>query len=170
MSTVYTIGYEGTDIDRFLETLLTLRVEVLADVRAVALSRKKGFSKGALSGRCEEIGVRYEHLVDLGDPKDGREAARSGRYDDFRQIYEAHLALDSTAAALKALTSTAARRTTCLMCFERDPLTCHRSLVGERLRGRGFKMVHLFGDSPGRYRDHAAQVPGLDPGQGAATA
>ena len=53
MSVVYTIGYESTDIDRFVTTLKTAGIERVADVRTVALSRKKGFSKKALAARPE---------------------------------------------------------------------------------------------------------------------
>jgi uncharacterized protein (DUF488 family) len=170
MTTVYTIGYEGTDIDRFVATLTAVGVQQLIDVRAVAISRKKGFSKSSLSARCLEAGLSYMHLVELGDPKDGREAARAGRYVDFRRIYTAHLAQDAAKSAFEMLVQSAAQTASCLMCFERDPLTCHRSLVGERLRARGFKMEHLFGDSPSRYRDYAAELPGRNLGEGAAAA
>ena len=84
MTTVYTIGYEGTDIDRFIQTLRNVDVKVLADVRAVALSRKEGFSKSALSSRLEMEGISYIHFMELGDPKKGREAARAGKYEKFR--------------------------------------------------------------------------------------
>jgi hypothetical protein len=76
VSVVYTIGYEGTDIDRVVATLRTVGVTMLADVRAVAVSRKKGFSKNGLRERLEAEGNTYVHLVELGDPKLGRDAAR----------------------------------------------------------------------------------------------
>lgn len=66
MNTVYTIGYEGTDIERFVQTLKAVGIEVLADVRAVALSRKKGFSKTALRNNLAEAGIEYIHLNALG--------------------------------------------------------------------------------------------------------
>ena len=91
MPRLFTIGYEGTDIDRFVETLKIVGVEVVADVRAVALSRKKGFSKSALSARLMADGMEYLHFVELGDPKPGRDAARAGLYDEFRKIYRRHL-------------------------------------------------------------------------------
>jgi uncharacterized protein (DUF488 family) len=59
MSVVYTIGYEGTDIDRFVATLRTVGVTLLADVRAVAVSRKKGFSKNGLRERLDDGPNRY---------------------------------------------------------------------------------------------------------------
>ena len=75
---VYTIGYEGADVDRFLTTLKDAGVAAVADVRAVALSRKKGFSKSQLRGNLAEVALGYRHFIDLGTPKAGREAARAG--------------------------------------------------------------------------------------------
>jgi uncharacterized protein (DUF488 family) len=77
MSVVYTIGYKSTDIDRFVTTLKTAGIERAADVRAVTLSRKKGFSKKALAARLEAEEIQYLHFIELDDPRPGREAARS---------------------------------------------------------------------------------------------
>jgi uncharacterized protein (DUF488 family) len=80
MTILFTVGYEATDIERFVKTLVSVGVKRLADVRAVAISRKKGFSKRKLAERLAEAGIEYVHYVDLGDPKPGREAAKSGNY------------------------------------------------------------------------------------------
>jgi uncharacterized protein (DUF488 family) len=103
MSVVYTIGYEGTDIDRFVATLKAIGVTVLADVRAVAVSRKKGFSKNGLRERLEAEGITYVHLVELGDPKAGRDAARARKFDEFRRVYSAHIKTADAVGALKVL-------------------------------------------------------------------
>lgn len=170
MSIIYTIGYEGTDIDRFVQTLKLVGIEVLVDVRAVPVSRKKGFSKTKLGARCAISGLGYEHLVDLGDPKNGRDAARGGRHAEFKRIYGSHLAEAPTVTAIERVADLASSNVICLMCFERDPLTCHRSMVGERLEERGFKVFHLYGDSPAKYIRNAAKLPGRHPGQGTAAA
>src|ERR1700761_8501516 len=126
MTTVYTIGYEGTDIERFVATLKAVGVHLLADVRALPLSRKKGFSKNQLRERIEQEGMGYVHFGALGDPKDGRKAARAGRYDQFRAIYNSHLAQAEPQATLKELSALVKKQATCLMCFEREPTECHR--------------------------------------------
>jgi uncharacterized protein (DUF488 family) len=159
MSTVYTIGYEGTDIDKFVATLKAVGVHTLADVRAVALSRKKGFSKTSLKTRLEAEGISYIHLVQLGDPKPGREAARAGKYDEFRRVYATHLNSPETKGVLRALEATARAASICLLCFERDPKTCHRAIVADRLKTRGIEVVDLYGDDPGRYVRHASKLP-----------
>ncbi|MBI3274723.1 MAG: DUF488 domain-containing protein, partial [Methylocystis sp.] len=157
MSIVYTIGYEGTDIDRLVATLKAVDVSVLADVRAVAVSRKKGFSKTALRARLEDEGITYLHFVGLGDPKPGREAARAGRFDEFRQIYSRHLASADAQTALLSLSKIAQNQAVCLLCFERDPRHCHRSIVADLLEGGRLSSFDLYGDLPRRYDNYTTK-------------
>ncbi|TGP91228.1 MULTISPECIES: DUF488 domain-containing protein [unclassified Mesorhizobium] len=171
MSVVYTIGYEGTDIERFVATLKAVGIERLADVRAVALSRKKGFSKKALSTRLEAEGIEYLHFIDLGDPKPGRDAARAGFFDKFRAIYSAHLDSDDAQSSLRELVVVAGEKPTCLLCFERDPVTCHRSIVaGAMTESAEFEVCDLYGDSPERYVRNAPRMPRYHPREGVAAA
>ncbi|MBP2450073.1 DUF488 domain-containing protein [Rhizobium leguminosarum] len=151
MKTVYTIGYEGTDIDRFVKTLLAVGIQAIADVRAIPLSRKKGFSKNVLRDRLEEVGVKYLPMQMLGDPKPGREAAKAGDYAKFRTIYSSHIDQPEVASAVALLAAEAEHMKVCLLCFERDPKTCHRMIVGERMEPYGYSMLHLYGDDPQRY-------------------
>lgn len=167
MSVVYTIGYEGTDIERLVSTLKAVGVRQLADVRAVPISRKKGFSKNSLAARLASEGIGYLPFQSLGDPKPGREAARAGRYEAFRAIYSAHLDSPDARDAIEALAIVTAEEPTCLLCFERDPLTCHRSMIAVEL---GHKVFDLYGDDPERYVRNAAGIPRHDRYQGAAAA
>ena len=159
MKTVYTIGYEGTDIEQFVQTLKVVGVKILADVRAVALSRKKGFSKNALKARLEGEGIEYLHFIALGDPKPGREAARAGKFDLFRKIYSKHLSGELAQASLASLSETAETAPTCLLCFERDPIVCHRSIVAKNLSISGLNVFDLYGDSPSRYVNFSQKLP-----------
>lgn len=169
MSTFFTIGYEGTDIERFITTLMSAGVAVLADVRAVTVSRKRGFSKNGLRERLAEVGIRYIHFRELGDPKPGREAARAGRYDAFRTIYGAHLATSEAQQDLAALAHIVADQPTCLMCFERDPRTCHRTIVAQSLSSSGHVVQDLYVDRL-ELNDHAASRAGSRAHQGVAAA
>lgn len=171
MSIIYTIGYEATDIDRLVATLKAVGVRCLADVRAVALSRKKGFSKKSLAARLEAEGIEYFHFQALGDPKPGREAARAGQYDLFRAIYASHLDSDDAQSSLEELTRAAGEAPTCLLCFERDPATCHRSIVAEEMTQRsGVEVIDLYGDHPESYVRNAHRLPRYYPREGAAAA
>jgi uncharacterized protein (DUF488 family) len=166
MSVIYTIGYEGTDIDRFIATLKHVGIEVLADIRAVTVSRKKGFSKTALRMRLEREGIIYAHFAELGDPKPGREAARAGRHREFRTLYTEHLSSTASQEVLRTLAKVVQSGRTCLLCFERDPNVCHRLIVAEHLKTDGVQIFNLYGDSPDRYVRHASKLPGCHTYQG----
>jgi len=141
---VFTIGYEGADLDRFLATLKGASIETLADVRAVALSRKRGFSKSALRDALSREGIGYEHFIKLGTPKEGRQAARAGDGDLMRRIYcDEVLSTEDAQDAFRDLEALAASRPICLLCFERDPAHCHRRILAQRLASRGFETVDL---------------------------
>jgi uncharacterized protein (DUF488 family) len=144
MPAIFTIGYEGSDPDRFVMALKGAGVGVIADIRAVALSRKRGFSKNVLRERLEQDGIGYRHFIALGTPKSGREAARAGDGDTLRRIYCNEVLAGAPAeAALNDLADLAAREPVCLLCFERDPALCHRRLLAERLAPMGFEAVDL---------------------------
>ena len=167
MSVVFTVGYEGTDIDRFVRTLKAVGVEKLADVRAVAVSRKAGFSKTKLASRLAEEGIEYSHFIALGDPKPGREAARAGEFDRFRAIYGAHIETSAAQESLRDLVDFVQSAPTCLLCFERDPETCHRTIVAQVvIVETGFEVFNLFADDPERYVRHASKLPRFNPGEG----
>jgi uncharacterized protein (DUF488 family) len=86
-----TIGYEGCTIEAVLTTLRVANVGLLIDVRAVAASRKPGFSKRQLAARLDQAGIGYVHLQRLGTPKPGRDAVRAGHPERMVQIYNAHM-------------------------------------------------------------------------------
>src|SRR3974390_2646408 len=88
---LFTIGYEQSIPGACFEALAAAKVGLLVDVRAVAASRRPGFSKRQLAAGLDEHGIRYVHLQKLGTPKEGRLAARSGRAGEMLRIYERHL-------------------------------------------------------------------------------
>src|SRR5213080_2513786 len=88
---LFTIGYEQTPPKAVLDELEAAGVKLLVDVRAIASSRRPGFSKNQLAAGLDERGITYIHLRGLGTPKEGREAARSGEFDTLRKIYSKHL-------------------------------------------------------------------------------
>jgi len=124
----FTIGYEATTVADFLAALKTAGVKRLVDIRALPLSRRPGFSKSALRAALTEEGIAYDHLRALGTPAAGREAARKGRQADLERIYAEQLALPEAMVATAQLLALADETPTALLCFERDPAGCHRSL------------------------------------------
>lgn len=141
---LHTIGYEGSSIDDFIATLSMAGVDLVIDVRDVPLSRKKGFSKNSLRNRLAAHGIDYQHLKALGDPKEGRIAAREQRFDDFRRIYGAHLKSHDAQKAVDEAVSMASSQRACLLCFERDHRECHRLAIGIEMANRAdFRLVHI---------------------------
>lgn len=126
---VFTIGYEGATQDQVIAALTKAGVEVLADVRAVPLSRRPGFSKNVLAAGLKEAGIEYVGLKALGTPPEGREAARKGNHAKLAEIYAGQLELPEAMAQSAQLIDIASRGPTAVLCFERDPNGCHRSLL-----------------------------------------
>lgn len=139
-----TIGYEKSTLEDFVSTLQDYNIQILIDIRERAQSRRPGFSKTKLSNSVSKAGLKYLHFRQLGDPKPGREAARSGNFDEFRKIYTNVLKTDSAKIALKEIEAIARENFICLMCYERDFLNCHRNLVAEQLKSElKCELMHL---------------------------
>jgi uncharacterized protein (DUF488 family) len=152
---LYTVGYEGADLSDFIATLKAHNIRQLIDVRELPLSRKRGFSKNALASALAEVGVKYLHLKSLGDPKDGREAAKNGDIARFRRIYTRHLGSIEAKNGLEAAIIAAKKVTSSLLCYERDHADCHRSMVAEKLKDN-FKIQHINVTSPVTKRRRSA--------------
>lgn len=127
-SRFFTIGYEGATVGEFIAALEAAGVKLVADIRALPLSRRPGFSKTPLKAALGEAGIAYVHLRALGTPAAGREAARKGRQAELERIYRGQLDLPEAMAQSARLRDLAAATPTALLCFEREPAGCHRSL------------------------------------------
>jgi uncharacterized protein (DUF488 family) len=139
-----TIGYEGCTIDGVLTTLREARVGLLIDVRAVAASRKPGFSKRQLAAGLDQVGIGYVHLQRLGTPKPGRDAVRSGHPERMVPIFKVHMETPEARWALTEAKNLAVEKRCCLLCFERDHHHCHRHLVAEMIAAETGQMIdHL---------------------------
>ena len=128
-----TIGYEGRTVEEVLDRLGEAGVKLLIDVRAVAASRRPGFSKTALAGALRERGIDYLHLRPLGTPKAGREAARKGRIAEMQDIFEVQLQTPEAELAMAQAKAAASEQPSALLCFEADAGHCHRTIVAERM-------------------------------------
>jgi uncharacterized protein (DUF488 family) len=140
-----TIGYENDTQAAMIDRLKQAGVKIVLDVRAVASSRKAGFSKNILAASLAEAGIDYVHLQKLGTPKIGRDAARAGRIAEMRRIYEDHLA-DEPAAQVELVKAgeIASARKAALLCYEADYNGCHRTIVAQRLHNQlGLEVENL---------------------------
>lgn len=141
---ISTIGYEGVALNEFIETLQLACVDIVIDVRERAQSRRSGFSKNVLADALERAGIDYEHFPELGDPKEGREAARSGNMDTFRRIYLARVRQKEAVAAINEIIEIADSLHSCLLCYERNPNDCHRKIITDIIQEKhGLMPTHL---------------------------
>jgi uncharacterized protein (DUF488 family) len=139
-----TIGYEAELQANVIDKLKRAGVEVLIDVRAVASSRRAGFSKTLLAASLNEAGIDYLHFRQLGTPKPGRDAARKGRIAEMHAIFEDHMAEPAAQLELAKAIEVARERKAALLCYEADHSGCHRAIVAERIREElGCEVVNL---------------------------
>jgi uncharacterized protein (DUF488 family) len=137
MPRLFTIGYEQAKPDAVLGELKHAKVDLLVDTRAVAASRRPGFSKRQLSAALDEAGIAYVHLQKLGTPADGRAAARAGEIDTLWRIYDKHIKKPEPQAALDELvTLIKSGKRIALLCYCRDPKACHRSRIVANVKKR----------------------------------
>ena len=142
---LFTIGYEKAKPAAVLAELKKAKVKLLVDTRAVAASRRPGFSKRQLTASLDEEGIAYLHLQKLGTPAEGREAARSGKLDTLWRIYAKHLLTPEAVDAMEELVSIVkSGQSVCLLCYERDKDCCHRTRIAEVVHERtGASVVDL---------------------------
>jgi uncharacterized protein (DUF488 family) len=119
------------------------RVERVIDVRALPLSRRPGFSKSPLKTALAEAGIEYVHLKALGTPADGRTAARAGRHADMARIYAGQLELAEAIAQSAQMLALAEEKPSALLCMEREPAHCHRTLLLNSVASQA-EVVHLY--------------------------
>ncbi len=135
--TLFTIGYEQAKPAAVLTELTRAKIELLIDVRAVAASRRPGFSKRQLAAALDKAGIGYLHLQKLGTPAQGRAAARAGDRDTLLKIYDKHIKGAEAQAELAELAGLIkSGKRIALLCYCRDPKTCHRSRIVANIKKR----------------------------------
>ena len=140
---IYTVGYEGLDIDSFLSLLAENDIETVVDVREMPLSRKPGFSKKSLASVLNLSGREYVHMVNLGCPKLVRDRYREdGNWKRYTEGFLKHLKTQDDAIA--ELSALAASANCALLCFEADSNFCHRSMVASAVKDYcGARVTHI---------------------------
>ena len=156
MTELMTIGYERLTIRDFIDLLKRCRVSMIVDVRELPISRKPGFAKAALAAILEKHGIKYQHVSELGCPRDIRHEYRDdGDWGRYSRRYMVHL--ESQDEAVERLIEWMGEERCCLLCFEEDYNFCHRSYVAERVAAEmaGAVMIHhLTGPMSGRVVRH----------------
>lgn len=146
---LFTIGYERASFAGFAETLVDAGVDLLIDVRARPHSRRREFARKHLGAGLDGYGIRYESWPELGTPVAGREAAKRRDLETFSAIFHEQLSTPESRAALDKLIMLSQGGNVCLMCYEREPSQCHRTLICERLKEQRNVEIHdLFPPLP----------------------
>ncbi len=146
-TTIYTIGHGNRATDDFLALLNGVRIECLVDVRAYPASRRHPqFTRNAFERMLAASGIDYHWN---GRPMGGLRKARPGsphlalRNASFR-AYADHMMTGEFQEALSALIAQGNRAKSAIMCAERLPWRCHRSLISDSLLVRGVEVLHLI--------------------------
>lgn len=129
---VYTIGYEGVALERFLACLASNGVDMIIDVRAHAVSRKPGFSKKALQSALAERGIEYKHFPELGIPSSVRRVSMT--IGELLVYYDDHiLPQPASQAAARVVAGLCREHNAALLCFEASWKKCHRSRLARHI-------------------------------------
>lgn len=129
-SALFSIGYEGISLEAFINRLIVNDVHVLCDVRKNAYSQKYGFSKKQLQKGCEGVGIRYEHIPDLGIESEQRQHLQSQTdYDLLFERYEQTTLVKNREALMYLRSLLETDKRIAVTCFEKDPRQCHRTRV-----------------------------------------
>lgn len=143
---LYTMGYEGLDGRQFLANLVHYGVNVVADIRKIPLSRKKGFSKTALKEMLSHRNIEYLNFQGLGAPKEIRDELYQSR--DYNRFFKKYIeSISDRHDLLKTIhILIESGKNVSLLCFERDPEQCHRKVVAEQIKkidGNGLTVKHI---------------------------
>ena len=129
-----TIGYEGLSLEQYIVILLRNDVRVLCDVRKNAYSQKFGFSKSQLAKACDGVGIRYEHIPNLGIISEKRRNLKNqSDYDTLFDEYESTVLVEARNELNHLFMLLQNEKRIALTCFEHDPSQCHRSKIAKKL-------------------------------------
>jgi uncharacterized protein (DUF488 family) len=147
--TIYTIGHSTHSIGKFIDMLSSFRVGLLADIRAFAASRRyPHFNSEPLARSLMAAGIEYLHFPGLGGRRKPLPDSpnKAWRVEGFRG-YADYMASPAFAEAAAALEEMAQVKITCYMCSEAVWWSCHRSLLSDHYKSRGWTVLHILGEN-----------------------
>lgn len=144
---LYTIGYEGSSLENYLNRLIQNDVRVLVDVRANPLSMKFGFSKNQLKDFCGKLHIRYIHIPQVGIKSEYRqELTGQLAYDKLFVKYNQEIIPQTLELQQEILQLLANEERIALTCFESDICQCHRTHLARaitKLPGWKYQVIHI---------------------------
>lgn len=157
--TIYTIGHSTHSIDEFIAMLHAFDIKNLADIRSLPGSRKyPQFNRENLETVLPENGISYIYMKGLGGRRKVRPDSKNSRWKNasFRG-YADYMQTDDFKKAAAELEDIAAQAPTVYMCAEAVWWRCHRSMVSDYLKARGWNVLHIM--AAGKTREHAYTSP-----------
>lgn len=131
---LFTMGYEGCTLEKYIHRLITNDIHVLVDVRKNAFSMKYGFSKSILEKACKGVNIQYIHIPQLGIESEKRKELNTQRdYDILFDDYERTTLKNNWEYLLNVRSILDKESRICLLCFEKDPKQCHRTRIAKAL-------------------------------------
>lgn len=144
---LYTIGYEGISLEKYIHTLILNNITLLCDVRKNAFSMKYGFSKATLQAACQKLGIQYVHIPALGIDSDKRKSMQAPTdRDDLFNEYEKITLEENLKSVTMVLDLLKENKRMALTCFEAHYCDCHRGILSEvitRLPEWKYELIHL---------------------------
>lgn len=132
---LFTIGYEGSSLEGYLNRLIKNNVKLLIDVRNNPLSMKFGFSKSVLKRYCESLDIAYAHIPEVGIMSDQRQELNTqADYDALFKVYRKTNLPKTVAAQKRILELLKTYHRVALTCFEADICQCHRKPLAEAIQ------------------------------------
>src|SRR5450759_180171 len=141
-SVVLTVGHSTRTLKEFVALLLAHGVNQLTDIRNIPRSRQNPqFNRDALPRPLQKAGICYRHIAGLGGLRHARrDSINAGwRNASFRGFAD-YMQTPEFQEALEQLIQLAQKRRTAIMCAEAVPWRYHRSLIGDALLVRGFRV------------------------------
>lgn len=159
--TIYTIGHSTHTLEDFLSMLYSFKIQTLVDIRRFPSSRKfPQFDKENLKIALEEAGINYIHLIDLGGRRKVKKGSKNSRWNNtsFRG-YADYMETREFENAIVELEQIAVKKSTVYMCSEAVWWRCHRSMVSDYLKAKGWIVLHIM--SIGKAQEHTYTAPAI---------
>jgi uncharacterized protein (DUF488 family) len=144
--TIYTIGHSTRSLEEFLNMLQSFDIKILADIRSLPGSRKyPQFNKEDLKISLENVGIQYLHLADLGGRRKVKKDSKNNRWNNasFRG-YADYMETEEFKNGIVKLEHIALEKPTAYMCSEAVWWRCHRSMVSDYLKAKGWTVLHIM--------------------------
>jgi uncharacterized protein (DUF488 family) len=151
---VWTIGHSTRPVEEFLALLRENGIEVLADVRRYPGSRRHPqFGEAQMAASLRDAGVNYEHMPELGGRRPAlRDSPNTAWRNTAFRGYADHMETSEFADGTNRLMNLATSKRLTIMCAEALWWQCHRGLIADYLKVRGWKVLHIMG--PGKVEEH----------------